>query len=401
MPRPTTQPRVQPARFCPPCVLSARSTPCVLAGHPAAGRHLASRLLALCVALACLCIIAPTHATTVQELTRLKGQGQSVLRGMGLVMGLPGTGDSGKELAMARPLAQWYKNNGNESGALKELSGVKNVAVVAVSAVVEASGALTDDMLDVDIVAINSCKSLKGGRLSLCPLMGPYVGDEHFALAEGSIDVDPNTPTVGKVRLGARMVRDIRMPAVKDVFDLIIEPPFAGWPSATQIVSTINDQQRANPGDTEPPVAEVIDERTIRITIPKAERPQRSAFIADVLSTEVNPRLLGLPAMVICNRRSGAIILTADVGVSPVAITHRDLTITTTTPPPTPTPQDPLIERDKWMSIAPRETSTSQTARLADLLAAFDRLDISVDQEIEILQMLARGGQLQGRLIID
>ncbi|MCC6228717.1 MAG: flagellar basal body P-ring protein FlgI [Phycisphaerales bacterium] len=360
-----------------------------------------SRLVALLAAIASLCLLPPTSATTVQELTRLKGQGESVLRGLGLVMGLPGTGDSGKELAMARPLAQWLRNNGNETGALKELQGVKNVAVVSVTVVVPAMGALADDTLDVEVVTVNSCKSLKGGRLSLCPLMGPYVGDEHFALAEGPIDVDATTPTVGKVRLGARMVRDIKMPEVKDVFELIIQPHFSGWPSATQIVSTINDQQRANPGDAEPPVAEAVDERTIRVTIPKAERPQRAAFIADIMSTEVNPRLLGLPAMVICNRRSGAIILTADVTVSPVAITHRDLTITTTTPPPTPTPQDPLIDRDKWMSITPRDTSTSQAARLSDLLAAFNRLDIPIDQQMEILQMLSKGGQLQGKLVID
>ncbi len=360
-----------------------------------------ARLAVLAAAMASLLLIAPSSATTVQELTRLKGHGESVLRGLGLVMGLPGTGDSGKELSMARPLAQWLRNNGNEPGALKELQGVKNVAVVSVTVVVPATGALADDTLDVEVVAINSCKSLKGGRLSLCPLMGPYVGDEHFALAEGAIDVDAATPTVGKVRLGARMVRDIRMPEVKDVFEMIIQPHFAGWPSATQIVSTINDQQRANPGDAEPPVAEVVDDRTIRVTIPKAERAQRAAFIADIMSTEVNPRLLGLPAMVICNRRSGAIILTADVTVSPVAITHRDLTITTTIPPPTPTPQDPLIDREKWMSITPRDTSTSQAARLADLLAAFNRLDIPIDQQVEILQMLAKGGQLQGKLVID
>ncbi len=360
-----------------------------------------ARLAVLAAAMASLLLIAPSSATTVQELTRLKGHGESVLRGLGLVMGLPGSGDSGKELSMARPLAQWLRNNGNEPGALKELQGVKNVAVVSVTVVVPATGALADDTLDVEVVAINSCKSLKGGRLSLCPLMGPYVGDEHFALAEGGIDVDATTPTVGKVRLGARMVRDIRMPEVKDVFEMIIQPHFAGWPSATQIVSTINDQQRANPGDAEPPVAEVVDDRTIRVTIPKAERAQRAAFIADIMSTEVNPRLLGLPAMVICNRRSGAIILTADVTVSPVAITHRDLTITTTTPPPTPTPQDPLIDREKWMSITPRDTSTSQAARLADLLAAFNRLDIPIDQQVEILQMLAKGGQLQGKLVID
>jgi flagellar basal body P-ring protein FlgI len=37
---------------------------------------------------------------------RIEGQGESVLRGVGIVTGLKGTGDSGADLVLARPLAE-------------------------------------------------------------------------------------------------------------------------------------------------------------------------------------------------------------------------------------------------------------------------------------------------------
>ena len=54
-------------------------------------------------AILALAVAAP--AQQVQDFARLSGQGRSVIWGIGLVTGLNNTGDSGKELATARPLA--------------------------------------------------------------------------------------------------------------------------------------------------------------------------------------------------------------------------------------------------------------------------------------------------------
>ena len=62
------------------------------------------RFSALVAGVAAFCAVA--QGTTVKELVRIKGQGESVLQGYGLVTGLAGTGDSGKELAMSRPLSK-------------------------------------------------------------------------------------------------------------------------------------------------------------------------------------------------------------------------------------------------------------------------------------------------------
>lgn len=352
-----------------------------------------------------LCILPLTaRATDVQTLARIKGQGESVLRGVGLVVGLPGTGDSGKELAMSRPLSELLKNNGMPVATLRELAASRAVALVSVTCTISASGVLPDDRLDVSVSVLNSAKSLKGGRLYLTPLLGPRVGSDVYAFAEGAVDIeDEMIPTAGRVRVGARVVRSTREMLIEGgVFDLILEPYFAGWASATRVAASIDDQYRTDPQAQHASIASAVDDRTIRVSIPKSELPNRAAFVADVLSTPVNVALLGLAPQVVCNQRSGAIVVTGDVEISPGIITHKDLVITTTIPAPAPTAQDPLVTRTRWAQIGTDSSlSPTQNARLSDLLNAFKQLDIPVPDQISILQMLAKGGRLRARLIVD
>ncbi|MBX3317359.1 MAG: flagellar basal body P-ring protein FlgI [Phycisphaeraceae bacterium] len=367
------------------------------------------RLLPIrCVVLALCAIAAASHthlahaqSITVKDLARVKGEGESVLRGVGLVMGLPGTGDSGKELVSARPLAQVLQNAGVPVPDLKELQKSKSVALVMVTCTVPASGALTDDRLDVHIATLNSAKSIRGGRLFLSPLSGPIPGQAVFAIAEGAVEIeDPSVPTTGRVRLGARLVRDIPTGTISRTFDLVLEPTFSGWSAASQIAIAINDGYFASPIHRGPPVAVQVDDRVIRIQIPDPELDNPGPFVADVMSTPLNPELLRLPAMVVVNSRTGAIIVTKDVRIGPVAITHKDLTITTTVPAPVPSPADPLIERSRWAGLETDARPVEQ-ARLSDLLRALDRLDIPSQDQIEILQTLHKSGRLHARLVID
>ncbi len=317
-------------------------------------------------------------------------------------MGLPGTGDSGKELAMARPLSEVLRNNGDAVGTLKELANTKSVALVIVTCTIPPAGALPDDRIDVSVSTVNSASSLKGGRLYLCPLLGPRADSRTiFAYAEGAVDIeDSEVPTTGKVRGGARMVESTRGELISGpTFDLILEPHFAGWGAAQQIASSIDVQYQADPNAEYESIANVLDDRTVRVTIPPAERPKRAAFIADVLP--VNVGLLGLPAQVVVNQRTGAIVVTGDVEISPGIITHRELVITTTIPPPVPTPIDPLTQRTRWAAVNTDRSSPAANAKLDDLLAAFKQLDIPVPEQIAILQMLSKAGRLRAKLIID
>lgn len=339
----------------------------------------------------------PLQATTVKDLTRISGQGQYILRGVGLVIGLPGTGDSGKDLVMARPLASVLANDGNALGSVKDLSNSRSVALVLVTCVIPESGAKFDDRFDVSISVVNSAANLKGGRLYLAPLRGPLTDSPVFAIAEGAVELeDPTIGTTARVRSGARMIREVNGPELGDSFELILDSSLTGYTAATEIATAINAAaQLQGPG-----VATVQDERTIRVSIPIWERKDRAAFVAAVLAADVNTALLGVPARVIVNSQRGAIIMTADIEIGPVAISQKDLTITTITPPPVATAQSPLVETQRWAALK-TQARPSESAKLADLLNAFKQLNIPITERINVLQMLHKTGKLHAELIID
>jgi flagellar P-ring protein precursor FlgI len=335
--------------------------------------------------------------TTVKEITRIKGQGESVIQGLGLVMGLPGTGDSGKELTLARPLAQVLANNYNAPEALRELAGIKTVALVMVTCRTPAVAARADDRLDVTVTTLGTAQSLKGGVLYLTPLTEPRPGGKPYAVAYGKIEIeDGESPTTGKVSGGAQIIRDLPSMPIEAGFDLIIDTQAAGWSTAKLLAAVINE----NAQPQGPAVAFAIDERTVRVDIPEHERSAKAAFLDRALSAPVPTSLLDLPAQVICNERTGVIVVTGDVEISPGIISHKDLVITTTVPPPQPSVINPLVERSRYTALD-TQNRPKERARLSDLLAAFKQLDVAPKQQIEVLQLLHKTGRLHARFVMD
>lgn len=365
-------------------------------------RFVPRRLLTLLVAVSIAALATRSHATTVRELARMRGQGESIIHGIGLVGGLNGTGDSGKDLIVARPLAQVLQRMGNPIPDFEELRNSKSVALVMVTCVIPGEGAAVDDQFDIRLSVINSATSLEGGELWVAPLSAAVPGGELYAFAQGPITIeDPDSPTVARVRGGARMVREIvTTPDVSKAFDLIINKNYAGWSSAAQIAGQINQQYLLTTRKMGDQVATVLNERTIRITVPELERANPAAFVGDVLSTEVNTTMLGLPAMVVVNNRSGGIVVTGEVEIDPAVITHRGLTITTTTPAPIPTPNQPIVQSSTWAAVGTNTTEGGRS-RLQDLLKAFEQLDVPSKDQIEILQMLHRAGKLHAKLVVE
>jgi flagellar basal body P-ring protein FlgI len=94
------------------------------------------------------------------------------------------------------------------------------------------------------------------------------------------------------------------------------------------------------------------------------------------------------------------IVVTGSVRIAPVAITHKDLSITTTLPEPVPTPEQPLARLETWAGVA-TEARAAEGARLDDLLTAMERLDVPVEDQIDILMSLRKTGHLQAELVIE
>ncbi len=348
-----------------------------------------------------------TGSISVQDLCRIEGQGESVLRGLGIVTGLKGTGDSGADMVLARPLAEVYRNNGNPIPDLKELAKAKSAAIVAIEVTIPEQGARRDDKFDVFVTVMHSASSLDGGRLMLAPLTGPFRNDQTlYAMASGPIEVEKTAnPTVGRIRGGARMTTDIVTAAVGGTFNLVVHPDMRDWTVTNQIAEAINALQPEtdlidDPASAAASIARALDESTVRVQIPITERGNPARFLAKALTADFNPNLLRLPAQVIVNSRTGCIIVTGNVEISSVAIAHKDLVINTTTPPPIPTPQAPLTSTSRSTAVG-TTTRSSDRARMQDLLTALKALDVSVDDQISILTQIHKSGRLHARLVID
>ncbi|MEM1071767.1 MAG: flagellar basal body P-ring protein FlgI [Planctomycetota bacterium] len=344
-------------------------------------------------------------ADTIGDLVRIRGMQQNGLMGLGLVIGLPGTGDSGEELITARPLFEVLRRMGNMPGSFDDLAESRAVALVMVKCTVPEGGARAGDLLDVRVSTLGSASSLAGGELFMAPLRyeirGVVEGDAPLAIAQGTIVIDDQAaPTNATVPGGARMWRDLAMGRLGRTFELIIDRHFAGHRSAVTIAQLINQEWHANPDQSLPSVATAIDDRVIRIDVPPEQLGAIPGFVSEILSYALDIRTLGLPARVIVNRRTGVIIVTGTVRIAPVVITHKDLTITTALPEPVPTPEQPIVRLENWAGVS-TQAREAETARLSDLLAAMERLDVPVEDQIDVLLSLRKSGHLQAEVIIE
>lgn len=337
----------------------------------------------------------------IRTYVRIEGENPTRLVGIGLVTGLPGTGDSGKDLVVARPLLQLLTNEANPA-EISDLTKTNTVALVAIECEVPANGGRLGDKHDVIVTALNAAKSLRGGSLRLGPMRGPIVGDDVYALASGELIVDdPSVPTRARIREGAQIVREIRMPDLGKAFNLLIKPAYAGRNSSAVIAAAINGEYYNQAIQGVAPVATALDDRTVRIDIPPAEMGDKNGFIGRwVMSPTLSPSLLGLPPRVVVNSATGTIVMTSDVRVNPSLIADAQLVVTSVTPAPGAAAASQVTQNNA-IGFRQPSTPTHEEARLTDLLAAFRQLDLPVSRQINILQMLSRAGGLHAELVID
>ncbi len=134
-----------------------------------------------------------TCATSIQDLVRIKGHEKNILTGMGIVVGLNGTGDESKDsLVAARPFAELLRNLGNHVSGVEELAEADAYAIVNVTMEVPAKGVREGDRLDIQVETLFNATSLDGGRLvvSLLRLPRPDAFDLQDLSKEYGVDKD-------------------------------------------------------------------------------------------------------------------------------------------------------------------------------------------------------------------
>lgn len=340
-----------------------------------------------------LCFPAAALAVKVADITRIGGQRTNVLTGLGLVYGLKGTGDGGDFQPAIKPLATMLEKFANPA-TVRELEDVTNVALVSITATVPSNGVRDGDRIDIYITSIGAASSLRGGRLFVTPLTGPIPGSGIFALAEGPVVIeDPSTPTVGRIVGGAVMEADLPARYIENGrFTLIVEDPSASWTTASTIAKIINDAE-ATGGET---LAVAVDPKNVVVTIPPIEAARPDSFISRVQRLPLP--MLPTEARVTINDRTGTMIVSGDVEISPVVISHKGLTITTVAPAPVPTPARPVTNTRDVVAIDPAQQGG---AKLQDLVNALDQLKVPSEDRIAIVKELHRIGKLHAKLIVE
>jgi flagellar P-ring protein precursor FlgI len=350
------------------------------------------KALIILMLLAAMGLCAPAAlAVKIADITHMGGQRTNVLTGLGLVVGLKGSGDGGGFQATIRPLAAMLAKF-QDHVDVTELTNAANVAVVNVFATIPSTGARNGDKIDCYVTSCGAATSLKGGRLFITPMTDPaakYI----WALSEGPVDIqDASAPTSGIVKQGCVMEANIEQKYVSDTgqFTLVIENPVASWTAANRIAQIINDAEGAA-GET---LAVAKDPKTVEVTIPKFEREHPDGFISRVQRLPVPAIMLANEARVLITAKSKSIIMTGDVEISPVVISHNGLTITTVAPPP----RGPQVTNHNAVAI---DTTNEGGAKLQDLLNALDQLRVPADDRIVIIEELYDTGKLHAKLVIE
>lgn len=336
------------------------------------------------------------QAAQIQDLVRLKGAESNKLVGMGIVVGLNGTGDGGRFAPAMRSLAAVTQRLIDPATIAAELRDAENVALVTLTANIPASGVMEGDKVDVHVSAI-AAESLKGGRLFLIPMTGPLPNSPVFAYAEGAITIeDDSHPTVGVIHNGAQLTRNILTQFLNEdgQITLVIKDDIATLPMANNLANLINNYISPD----EPTIATAISGKVVVVDVPLQERRKPVPFISSVLQTFVDPSMINTGARVVINEKTGTIVFSHDVQFSPIAVSHAGLSIDMVTPAPQPTAQNPQVDRQHAIAIDPDKRGG---AKLADLIKAFNQLKVDAQDRIEIIKEINRAGKLHAQLSIQ
>jgi len=257
----------------------------------------------------------------IKDLARLQGIRNNQLNGMGLVVGLNGTGDSSKVNAqlVANVLAKW--------GIIIDADDlkVKNVAAVILTATLPPY-IHQGDAIDVQAASLGDAKSLQGGVLLQSPLtaadgkvyavaQGPVYLGGYMAGGKGS-SVQKNITTTGIVPSGAIVERETRMEFTEgDKLKWVLNNP--DFTTVSRLAKTINENVASG-------MARAVDMSTVEVLIPRSYGGDPVSLIAEIESLPVTPDGI---AKVVVNERTGTVVVGEQVKIAPVAVTHRNITV--------------------------------------------------------------------------
>ena len=350
----------------------------------------------------------PAHAERIKDMAQVQGVRTNQLVGYGLVVRLDGTGD---QTSQAPFTIQSLTNMLAQLGVTVPTNvtpQLKNVAAVSVHAEMPAF-VKPGQTIDITVNSIANAKSLRGGSLLVTPLHG--LDGQIYAIAQGNLIVSGfgvqgndgskltvNVPSSGRIPNGATIEKAVPTQLAQgDAIVLNLNDP--DFTTATRLVQVVN---RGIGED----IATIVDGGSVRVRAP-LDITQRVAFLSTVENLEIDPG--SGAAKVIINSRTGTVVISSNVRVSPAAVSHGSLTVSIKE-------EQKVSQPSAFSSVGTTTVTTSSTinvdqgsnrmflfkpgVELEQIVHAVNEVGAAPGDLVAILEALKEAGALQAELIV-
>jgi flagellar P-ring protein precursor FlgI len=343
----------------------------------------------------------------IKDITSVRGVRSNQLVGYGLVAGLKGTGDSLRSAPFTeQSMASMLERLGVNIRGLG--ARTRNIAAVLVTAELPAF-AVPGNRIDITVTSLGDASSLAGGTLVMTPLQG--ADNRVYAVGQGSVTVSGfeakgqsevlthGVPTTGRIAGGALVERPSPSPQqTSRALHLELKNP--DFSTAIAVVDAVNNYSL---GKFRARLARDSGPGSVAVDIPMGTSPSR--FLAEIGQLEVKP---DMPARIIVDERTGTIVISRNVKVSRVAVTHGNLTVKVT--------ETPLVSQpapfSKGETVVTRETAVTagqekgnfavlEGVDLHALVTGLNRMGLKPPGIIAILQAIKSAGALQAELVVQ
>jgi len=284
---------------------------------------------------------------------------------------------------------------------------LKNVAAVSVHAVLPPF-VKPGQTIDITVNSIANAKSLRGGSLLVTALHG--LDGQIYAIAQGNLIVSGfgaeandgskltvNVPSSGRIPNGATVERAVptQLAQGEAIILNLNNPDFT---TAIRLLESVN--KGVGEG-----TATMVDGGSISVRAPQ-DLTERVAFLSTIENLQVDPA--SAPARVIINSRTGTVVISSNVRVSPAAVSHGSLTVSIK--------EEQKVSQPSALSGGTTTTTTSSTinvdqgsnrmflfkpgVELEQIVHAVNEVGAAPGDLVAILEALKEAGALQAELVV-
>jgi len=352
--------------------------------------------------------VSTANAERIKDLSSVQGMRDNQLIGYGLVVGLDGSGDKVNQVAFTE---QSLKNMLSQLGIVSPPGTKlkpKNVAAVMLHATLPPF-IKKGQKIDVTASSVGNAKSLRGGTLLMSPLKG--ADGKVYAVAQGNLlvgglgvegsdgsKITINVPSVGRVPNGAIVERTVKN-SLGSANKLVLNLFTADFTTASKMAEAINQQYGAG-------TAKPLDPISIEVQAP-VKLSDKITFISMIENITVKPGTAS--ARVIINSRTGTVVISSAVRVSPAAVSHGNLVVTIQENKLVSQPNafskvgNTEVVNDSQISVTNEDNRMfmfDPGVNLNDIVRAVNEVGAAPGDLVAILEALKMAGALHAELIV-